>query len=224
MVSTFIKAGILTALILGSWLLFSLTFEGQRNNELLSDIDTIIAEESATQSYLDYIQSTGNIRRFCTVLGSHIQSQNENLFGLLQSLDAAKKNSLDNQYELVRKRFQAANAQLYFSLLSFQRQCPFTEELQQPVLYFFSDLEECSNCAFQAQILDELGNTCGKSIQIFAFPYEGGIEPIDLLVSDLNITQVPTLVIDENKYVGIQAPSKLANVLGCEVKTDKNSA
>ena len=144
MVSTFIKAGLLTGLILASWLLFSLTFEGQRNNELLSDIDTIIAEESATQSYLDYLQSTGDTRRFCSVLGSHIQSQNENLFGLLQALDAAKKNSLDNQYELVRKRFQAANAQLYFSLLTFQRQCPNTEELQQPVLYFFSDLEEFS--------------------------------------------------------------------------------
>lgn len=222
MVSPFVKAGVLTAIILASWLLFSLTFEGQRNNELLSDIDTIIAEESATQSYLAYLQSTGDVRRFCTVLGSHIQTQNENLFGLLQSLEAAKKNSLDNQYELVRKRFQAANAQLYFSLLSFQRECPFTEELQQPILYFFSDLEECANCAFQAQILDELGKTCNKPIQIFAFPYEGGIEPIDLLVSDLNITQVPTIVIDEKKYVGVQAPSKLAKLLRCET-TDSNS-
>ncbi len=215
MVNTFIKAGLLTGLILGSWLLFSYSFEGQRNAQLMSEIDSVISQESAVQSYLNYLSDTNNTGRFCTVLSEHIQSQNKQLFSLLQLLDAAKKNSLDNQYTLMRKRFQSANAQLYFYLLQYQENCPDVEALQQPILYFFSDIETCANCATQASILDELGKTCSKTIQIFAFPYEGGIEPLDLLVKDFNITRVPTLVINGKKYEGIQAPSTLNKLLTC---------
>lgn len=215
MVGIFTRAAILTAVILASWFLLSSSFEGERNNQLLTQIDNVITEESAISNYLDYLDSTGNTERYCSVLEQHIRTQNKNLFDLLGVLEQARQNSLNNQYSAVRKRFQAANSQLFFSLKQFETRCTQKEKPLVPILYFFTDTENCSDCGLQAQILNELGKACQQPIQVFAFPIEGGIEPIELLVKDYNITKVPSLVIDENIFVGVQSPSKLNELLQC---------
>ncbi len=215
MVSVFVKAAILTILILGAWTLLSATFESDRNTQVLNQIDNVISEESAIQSYLTYLHATGDQERFCSVLETHILTQNKRLFDLLGVLEQARLNSLNNQYPIVRKRFQAANAQLFFTLKQFEQQCPNRKQPLVPILYFFSDLEECGDCLLQAGILDDLGKTCSKPVQIFAFPIEGGNEPIELLVKDYNITHAPSLVIDDNVYAGVQSPSSLKEKLNC---------
>ena len=216
MVSIFVRAGILTLLILGAWWLFSINFEGQRNTQLLGQIDAVITQESAIDAYLDYLESSDENERFCSVLLDHISRQNEKLFSLVQLLDQARYNNLENQYSLVRQRFQSANAQLFFSLKKFEKKCPPTEKLNQPILYFFPDNKPCSDCVLQAQILDQVRDACEKPIQIFAFPVEGGIETIDLLVKDYGIRQTPSLVIEDTVYPGVQSPSFLNEKLGCQ--------
>jgi hypothetical protein len=216
MVNKFVKAGILTILIIGSWFFFSSFTEGERNNTLIVQIDNVIAEEAAVSSYLDYLESTNNTERLCNVLEEHIGTQNDRLFSLLGILERARQNTFNNQYELVRRRFQSANSQLFFSLKRFEHQCPEQKQPLTPILYFFSDLENCGDCTLQAQILDELGETCKSSIQIFAFPVEGGIEPIKLLVTDYNITVAPSLVIGDSVFPGVQSPSLLNEKLNCK--------
>jgi hypothetical protein len=215
MVNPFVKAFALMLVILVAWFMFGTLFEGERNNTILGEIDSVIQEQSATRAYLDYLSSTQDETRFCSVLHDHIQSQNVRLFGLLATLEETRINSINNQYPLVRKRFQSANAQLFFSLKRFENECQLQEKPLVPILYFFPDKHECAECKLQAQILTELGKTCSAPIQIFAFPIEGGLEPIELLVKDYNITVSPSLVIGENVLEGIQSKSKLNEMLNC---------
>ncbi len=214
MVNIFARAGILTLLILTAWFLLSTALEGDRNAQLLGKIDTVISQESAIDAYLDYIESTHNVERYCSVLSDHIEQQNQKLFELLGLLDQARQNTLQNQYTLVRQRFQSANAQLYFSLKQLEQKCPPPNVSKIPILYFFPDNAPCTDCLVQAQILDELRDTCSK-LQIFAFPVEGGIETVDLLVKDYGITQTPSLVIEEKVYAGVQSKTKLNGLLAC---------
>jgi len=215
MVNLFIRAGILTILILTAWFLLSTALEGERNNTLLGKIDTVIAEEGAVDAYLEYIESTQDTQRYCDVLTEHIQKQNERLFPLLSLLDQARQNGLQNDYSIVRQRFQAANAKLYFSLKKFETKCTESNALKQPILYFFPDNTNCNECLIQAQILNEVRDTCHQQIQIFAFPVEGGIEPVDLLVKDYGIQKTPSLVVREIVYEGVQSKSKLETLLSC---------
>lgn len=215
MVNLFIRAGILTLLILTAWFLLSTALEGERNNTLLGKIDTVIAEEGAVDAYLEYIESTGDTQRYCDVLTEHIQKQNERLFPLLSLLDQARQNGLQNDYSTVRQRFQAANAKLYFSLKKFEYKCPESNALKQPILYFFPDGANCNECLIQAQILNEVRDACHQQIQIFAFPVEGGIEPVDLLVKDYSIVKTPSLVVGEKVYEGVQSKSTLNELLSC---------
>jgi hypothetical protein len=215
MVNLFVRAGILTLLILTAWFLLSTALEGERNNTLLGKIDTVIAEEGAVDAYLEYIESTGDTQRYCDVLTEHIQKQNERLFPLLSLLDQARQNGLQNDYSTVRQRFQAANAKLYFSLKKFDYKCPESNALKQPILYFFPDGTNCNECLIQAQILNEVRDACHQQIQIFAFPVEGGIEPVDLLVKDYAIQKTPSLVIEEKVYEGVQSKSTLNALLAC---------
>ncbi|MBM3282090.1 MAG: hypothetical protein FJY86_01975 [Candidatus Diapherotrites archaeon] len=216
MVSPFIKAFILMVIILGTWISFSMVFEGQRNSSLLGEIDSVIQNESAVRSYLEYVHATQDEERYCFVLREHISSQNRKLFGLLDKLEQARVNSINNQYPLVRKQFQSVNAQLFFSLKRFEEECPEKEQPLVPVLYFFPDKHECAECRLQAQILTELGKTCQTPVQIFAFPVEGGIEIIDLLVKDYNISEVPSLVIYDKVHSRIQSSSQLNELLHCK--------
>lgn len=215
MVNIYARAAILTFLIVGAWVIFSYSFEGQRNTQLLSQIDSVITQESATQAYLDYLESTKNAERYCSVLENHIQKQNEKLFPLLSLLDQASHNTLANDYQIVRQRFQSANAQLFFSLKQFEQKCPDSKELKKPILYFFPDNMPCSDCLLQAKILDELKISCTSPLQIFAFPVQGGIETIDLLIADYQIQKTPSLVIQEKVYEGVQSKSKLTQILNC---------
>ncbi len=215
MVNLFVRAGILTLLILTAWFLLSTALEGERNNTLLGKIDTVIAEEGAVDAYLEYIESTGDAQRYCEVLTEHIQKQNERLFPLLSLLDQARQKGLENDYSNVRQLFQAANAKLYFSLKKFEYKCPESNALKQPILYFFPDGANCNECLIQAQILNEIRDSCHQQIQIFAFPVEGGIEPVDLLVKDYSIEKTPSLVIGEKVYEGVQSKSTLNELLYC---------
>ncbi len=216
MVNIYARAALLTLLIVGAWIGFSFTFEGQRTAQLLTQIDAVIAQENATQTYLDYVESTGDTQRYCSVLGNHIQLQNEQLFPLLSELDAASQNLLSNDFETIRERFQSANAQLFFTLKKFEQKCPDSTKLKHPILYFFPDHTMCTDCAVQAKILDTIRDTCEQPIQIFAFPVNGGISTIDLLVRDYQIKTTPSLVIGERVYAGVQSQEKLTGLLGCE--------
>ncbi|MFH0970824.1 MAG: hypothetical protein V1776_05190 [Candidatus Diapherotrites archaeon] len=211
----FVRAGIFTVIVLIAWFLLSTALEGERNTLLLGKIDTVIAEESAVGAYLDYLESTGNVERYCHVLEEHIQIQNERLFSLLALLDEARQNSLQNQYPVVRQRFQSANARLFFSLQTYNYKCPATDQLKQPILYFFPDNMPCSDCLLQAQILDEIRDTCSTPIQIFAFPVEGGIETVELLVKDYGIETTPSLVINNEVLKGVQSKGGLMQLLNC---------
>ncbi len=216
MVNIFARAGILTLIILTAWFLLSTALEGDRNTQLLGQIDTVIAQESAINTYLDYLEATEEYTRYCSVFEEHIRQQNQKLFPLLELLDQARQNSLQNQYQILRQRFQAANAQLYFSLKQFEKKCRESEELKQPILYFFPDNGPCSDCVIQVQILEEVKKTCTRSLQIFAFPVEGGVEIVDLLVKDYRIQRTPSLVINDEVYQGVQKASILKKVLECQ--------
>ncbi len=219
--SVYWKALIVTLLILGAWFLLSSTFESQRNTQLIQQIDAIITQESASSTYLSYVESTGDVERYCAVLHEHISLQNEKLFALLQVLEQTRYNTLDNQYRIAHERFQSANAQLYFSLKQAQVKCKeAVQKNNEPILYFYADKADCTDCGVQAQVLDYLRETCGKKLQIFAFPSEGGPSPIALLVKDYNITLAPSLVIGEQKYEGVQSPSTLSALLACDAKTN----
>ncbi|MDP2666206.1 MAG: hypothetical protein Q8P05_01740 [Candidatus Diapherotrites archaeon] len=215
MVNIYARALLLTILIVGAWVVFSYSFEGQRNADLLSQIDSVITQEAATRSYLDYLESRGEEERYCQVFQTHIQQQNEKLFPLLASLEEASHNALANDYIKVRQRFQSANAQLFFSLKLYQIKCPSSEALQRPILYFFPDNAPCSDCLLQSQILDDVRDTCKTPIQIFAFPVKGGIETVDLLVTDYQITHTPSLVIDDVVYPGVQTRTAIQELLAC---------
>lgn len=214
MVNIFGRAAILTILILTAWFLLSSALEGDRNTRLISQIDAVMTQENAIAAYLDYLETTQEKERYCTVLSEHIQVQNEKLFPLVTLLDQARENSLQNQYDLVRQRFISANAQLFFSLKTYQTKCENAQDMRQPILYFYPD-GPCTDCLIQAQLLNEVRDTCQTTIQIFAFPVEGTSEVSALLVKDYSIQKTPSLVIDDKVYEGVQTKNTLNTILNC---------
>jgi hypothetical protein len=214
MVNIFGRAAILTILILTAWFLLSSALEGDRNARLTSQIDAVMTQENAVNAYLDYLKTTNDTQRYCSVLSEHIQLQNEKLFPLVGLLDQARENSLQNQYDLVRQRFISANAQLFFSLKTYQTTCPDAQLMRQPILYFYPD-GPCTDCLIQAQILNEIRDSCTQNVQIFAFPVEASSEVSALLVKDYSIQKTPSLVIQEKVYEGVQNKSKLNTLLSC---------
>lgn len=214
MVNVFGRAAVLTIIILTAWFLLSSALEGDRNTRLLAQIDAVTTQENAIMSYLTYLETTNDSERYCAVLNEHIQLQNEKLFPLVALLDEARENSLQNQYDLVRQRFISANAQLFFSLKTFQTKCPDSTDFKQPILYFYPD-GPCTDCLIQAQILNEVRDACKTPIQIFAFPVEGTSEVSSLLVKDYSIQKTPSLVIEDKVYEGVQTKNKLNSLLQC---------
>ncbi len=78
------------------------------------------------------------------------------------------------------------------------------------ILSFYSDQEECPNCDQQSFILTYMKQVIGERLLIFSFNVKTLDEPlIGILQSAYNITEYPSLVMNENPYLGLHDVDQL---------------
>ena len=84
----------------------------------------------------------------------------------------------------------------------------------EPVLYFYPDRQDCVECRAQAQVLNEVRDSC-TNIRIFAFPTDLDIGVVDALKVRYNIDRTPAIVVNEQTYYGITSREKLLSLVPC---------
>lgn len=94
------------------------------------------------------------------------------------------------------------------------------------ILYFYS-IGECSDCTGQGMILDNIKKELKENILIFSFDADFKGEPmLDILKESYNITDTPTMVIENRKFTGLVPKSEVLAVLCSyyknEIETCKN--
>jgi len=91
------------------------------------------------------------------------------------------------------------------------------------VLYFFADEEKCPNCEKQAVILTWLKYKLNMKLLTFVFDGDyATTEPMIKLLTDVyNVTEFPTLVINNKRYVDFTNRKSILSEI-CPTYNDKN--
>lgn len=86
------------------------------------------------------------------------------------------------------------------------------------VLYFYST-DSCDECILQGDILTILKESLRDKLMVFPLDTEIEYDMIDILMTQFNITYMPSLVIDGVTYDGIMSKGQLTEII-CEKLPD----
>jgi len=198
MVSPYIKAIILTILLVLFGLYIISQIDLSKERDLKSQLDEMIFQiEMENYLYQEY-QWTKNDTLLCNYFES-VSERAENITNnLAEKVEEYEKNNLFNfEYEKITDRYYLAKAKLYSNYKMRKAYCP---EINYNIILFFYKLkEDCPECNIQGKILIDIIKKDNK-VKVFAFPYDSELPFIKFFVAYNKVKQAPTIIINE-KYI-----------------------
>lgn len=207
----YVVAGVITVVVFVLGLLLGIVIENERVNVIKSrEREHTINFDSLQLQYL-YISSllerNGSCPAISTSLNRYINATEKSRMELESYID---KNIMHgNEFELLKREYMIA--QLNYWIMSKKTKAICGSDFV-TVLYFHS--KRCDRCDDQGFVLDYFKKMLGDRLLVFTIDAEFSVEPnIPLLVDTYNITQMPTLIIDEKKFEGFQSKDALMDEL-----------
>lgn len=206
-----VKAAAVTLMVLTIGFLAGLQMDDMRTGYVEERISeaTINAETiMAVQNYLD------NSKNYCGLVRKEIPEMGENNAEIGTSLQqySSKGVSEGERYKVLRRRYYVSQLRLYNTINQYRERCSADMD---SILFFFDD-----NIASQRQgaVLTEYRQEIDNSTSIFAFNLAvDDSQVLDVLKSDFNVTEGPTIAINGNETYREYVPLKqLRNIMDRE--------
>ncbi|MCH7902491.1 hypothetical protein IIC68_01935 [archaeon] len=212
MVSKYLKALALTIILLSLGLVLISYLDQLRFNAIADSIEETSLEVQSTQQLLLYESIFGEDQDICGILNERIGVQISATQKALRDLDNAESQNFLANSELLKKRFLNQNIALYLLVEKARRDCGNTEI--EPILYFYSEKVYSGEAASQAKILDSLVLEC-ETARVFALPIDLEIPVVDVIKAKHGVSEVPSIVIKEQRIDGLTSKQDLKEKLSC---------
>ncbi len=213
----YIAAGIITILIFSLGLTLGLVIEDQR----YALVETINQDQDANfrSLQLQYLFLTSfDNDHSCPILSTTLKEAVRDLDDSLSRVIAEeeKKASSKQQNILVQKLYILDNLRYWLLAMEAKEKCNLK---MVPILYFYT--EKCASCPNQGTILTYFKKTFGE--QVLVFPINGDLREeeatVEIVINQYNITKVPSLIIDSQKYEGVIRQEELQGII-CKTLRD----
>jgi len=203
----YLKVFLVTCIIFAFTLWLSNTMSNQKLKEL-SDLENQISLNIlSTETRFSLLEKTS-----C----EHLVDKKDSRIGFNDELTALAKKVkfMENQLGLKNKNVNSIKE--YYTLLQikdyllskeFQSRCG---ERSYSLLYFFDN--ECKDCSKQSVILDAVSQKYPQ-IRVYWFDKSVSTPALDTLISLFNISKVPSLIIGDKLYDGMQTLEKIENYI-----------
>ncbi|MDE1798306.1 MAG: thioredoxin family protein [Candidatus Micrarchaeota archaeon] len=208
----FLKAGILTVVVVAMALLVVAQLDSLRTQELRTSIDSVVFENQARDVLQHYGRVMANdTATQCKYLAQVRQKQFDTTYPLaLRIQDYEKNNLLGSEYESLKTEYYLGTADIYISGFEQKETCGGNEV---PLLMFYTEKTQCPDCRAQNLILPDIATRC-SNVRILALPSDYNLTPLEVLADRYNISTVPAIVInDSQKLVGLTSEDDLVKAL-----------
>ena len=190
----------LTIIIFSLGVLMGLVIEGKRisyDERLLQEQELELSSSQLQYAFIDSLGDKESCPTIQAVLG-------ENLFNLEKSsrkvVEHAEDSKLsDQEFNRLKRLYSLEQLRYWFFAEKVKEQCaqPFSR-----VIYFYSDNEDCKYCREQAVVLNYLKAVFEESLLVFSLDEKLDEPMVQLLKKNYNITEYPTLIVEESVLVG----------------------
>ncbi len=206
----YILAGILTAMVFVLGLLLGFVIEGKRV-ELVQDASdeakVAISSLQLQYAFIDQLSQVGNCAEFTNAFGKDVENLEEARTKLSNYQEQATVNR--KEFDLLYRNYITSEVQYLLLSMKAKKLCN-SDTVN--VQYFFS--KECKSCDDQSFVLTFLKQKFGQRLFIFGFDTSFKQEPLlNLMVSTYNVTDFPTLVIENTKYTGFMSNDNLTKTI-----------
>lgn len=209
----YLAAFAITTLIFALGFFAGLVLENQRSDFLADAYNQQRVDYSSTQlqaQLIEEITRDGD----CAALIKTFEQNINNLESARVRLETFAEDATVKEHEFNILSREYTHAQIRYYLLA-QRTQEICGEDAATILYFYTDSSECDDCEDQAFVLNYLKRVMQDKLLIFSFNEQlADEEPaIRLLMNRHNITQYPSIVINEEAQAGYQSRGEVQEEL-----------
>lgn len=203
----YFMAGLLTVLMFSMGLLVSNFVDDARVSSLKSEIDDDLTEMESKQLELSYLKS-GNVDS-CKVmrkgLNSIVKGYNQRLGNLQQYQEKSAIKS--DRFQTIKSRYILSGIRYWMFAEELSEECDYSPDT---VLFFTNSLEKegCEECERMGRQLTLLKREQNSELLVFSIPTEMDEGMIDILESQYNVTENPTVVVNGDKRLEGYHPRK----------------
>lgn len=207
-----IIAVILTILLFSMGIMIGLLVSEKRIESLEQTAqDQRLNYESLQLQFL--MINDANKEKSCPIL---IEALEENIKNLILSGEKIEKFSNDLNtnpagFDILKRDYTLAQLKYWFLVKKSRNVCG---KDVVPIIYFYSNAEDCSYCSAQSRILTYLKGKYEERIMVFSFDASFKKEAlIPILKRVYSVTEYPSLVIEDKTYSGLVETSVLEDII-----------
>ncbi|MFT4250486.1 MAG: hypothetical protein ACMXYD_03940 [Candidatus Woesearchaeota archaeon] len=211
----YVAAFLITGLIFLLGFFAGLVIESQRTTYLAETYNQQRVEYSSMQlqhQLIEQIAQDGD----CAALRTTFEQNINNLESARVRLETFQEDATLKQEDFLVLSREYTHAQIRYYLLAQKTQELCGEEAA-TILYFYTETSDCPRCEDQAFVLTYLKRVLQQDLLIFSFNERlATTEPtIQLLMNRHNVTEYPTIVVNEEPLAGFVSRNELEQTL-CE--------
>lgn len=211
--SIFLLAFVITVFLLLTILLLG----GFLNNERKSTVEdkmAIINDLNDIQTF-SLLSDVYGSKFACLAFKSKLAEWDKSLWNLglkLEQYRVATEEFQKDPFYLEQKKTFNENELLYMAFLTkTQTECNLSQHI---ISFFYRKSELCNKCDDQSFVLTDVKRLLEDNVSIFSFDSDLNITSVQLLEKYYEIDQYPCIIINEEKFCGIQDRSFILEKLG----------
>ncbi|AOV94669.1 hypothetical protein AQV86_01965 [Nanohaloarchaea archaeon SG9] len=212
-----LKATAVTAVVLAFGFLIGLQMDDARTSYIDNRISDAAVSAQTIVAVENYLDSSEN---YCRLVREEIPElgQNNAEIGTTLQQFSSRGVSREGEYKSLRREYYVSQLRLYNMMMSYKDRC---ETDMNAIMFFFSSNLDSER---QGSVLTEYREEVDNSTSIFAYNLEvDKSKVLDVLKTDYNITEGPSIVINGNQTYREYVPLKQLRQVMNEVKENSTA-
>ena len=217
-----IFAGVITLMIFLLGLALGVIIDLERLSALQEDNTAQELNYNSLQLQYLYLNTLGEEENVCPVLQVALESSITELSVSLDAFERYSDNTLlsTGRYETLQRKYLQDNMRYWLFSQQLQERC---ESGVVNVLYFYSE-KNCSTCPNQGTVLTYYKQKLDDQLLVFPINVDLAEDEqfLRIIQTSYNVTRLPTIIVNEEKYEGVQGRNQLAQII-CEKTPNKET-
>jgi len=211
----FAKAFVITILLLLIIYSVNVFLNSKREIAVSADMDEAVETMEEMQALTQLMNMFGE-NATCMTLKSQLRVLDKQTWKLGDKIESYRQLSqeyMSDPYYLQQKRKFNRQEVLYLSLLEQIRdKCDLNQSI---ILYFYRNGRICTQCDQQSFVLTHINQKMDEEVAVFSFDSDLDLPSVNVLTSNYNITEYPSMVIEGETYPGLRDSPEVERIL-CE--------
>jgi hypothetical protein len=199
----FVISFLITVLLLSAILLLGKFLDDSRKTyvneqmQIINDLNELQVYSLMTDVYGD--------KMACVAFNKKLEQWDKSLWALGSKLEkyrvATEEFQKDPFYLEQKKKFNDNEVLYLMFLTKVKKDCDLNQDI---ISFFYQNSVDCKKCDDQSYILTDIKMELEGNVSIFSFDVDLGLQNTQILLDYYSINQYPCIVINEEKYCGIQ--------------------